>query len=188
MQDGKSSLDAARQVSLPGCMQPQPECSTRQGRTMKIYLQLLIAACSMAFGLPAQASDLIETASVSGGTKSFVEAAKTSGLSDSLKNKGPYTIFAPDDAAFAKLPAAERDALMKDKTKLAKILAYHVIPGTVKVADVKPGKVQTIEGDTLTLKSDNGKITVNEANVTQSDVTADNGVIHIIDKVVIPKE
>lgn len=155
---------------------------------MKKFFRRMIVACGMAFAFSAaQASDLIETAAQSGGTKSFVEAAKTAGLSDSLKTKGPYTVFAPDDAAFAKLPAAERDALMKDKAKLAKVLAYHVIPGSVKVAEVKPGKVQTIEGDTLTLKSDNGKVTVNDANVTQSDVTADNGVIHIIDTVVIPK-
>jgi uncharacterized surface protein with fasciclin (FAS1) repeats len=77
---------------------------------------------------------------------------------------------------------------MKDKKKLAQVLTYHVIPGKVMVAEVKPGKVQTMEGASLTLKSDNGKVTVDDANVTQSDVTADNGVIHIIDTVVLPKQ
>lgn len=134
------------------------------------------------------AADLIETAATSGGAKKFASAAKTSGLADSLKTDGPYTVFVPEDSAFEKLPPATRDALLKDKNKLAHVLAYHVIPGKVMVADVKPGQVKTIEGSALTLSSDNGKVTVNDANVTQSDVTADNGVIHMIDTVVLPKE
>jgi uncharacterized surface protein with fasciclin (FAS1) repeats len=140
------------------------------------------------FTLPAIASDVVETAATSGGAKTFAAAAKSSGLSESLKNNGPYTVFAPDDAAFAKLPPDTREALMKDKSKLAHVLAYHVIPGKVLVAEVKPGEVKTLEGNTVKLTSDNGKITVNEANVTQSDTEADNGVVHIIDTVVLPKD
>lgn len=145
---------------------------------------ILLSICT----LPAVASDVVETAATSGGAKTFAAAAKSSGLSESLKNSGPYTVFAPDDAAFAKLPPDTREALMKDKSKLAHVLAYHVIPGKVLVAEVKPGEVKTLEGDTIKLTSDNGKITVNEANVTQSDTEADNGVVHIIDTVVLPKD
>jgi hypothetical protein len=133
------------------------------------------------------ASDLVETASSSGEIKTFVAALKTAGVADSLKSDGPYTVFAPADSAFDKLPPDTRSELMKDKKKLAEVLAYHVIRGKVLVADVKPGKVETIQGSPLTIKSDNGKVTVDEANVTQSDVTADNGVIHVIDTVVLPK-
>jgi uncharacterized surface protein with fasciclin (FAS1) repeats len=134
------------------------------------------------------ASDLVETASSSGEIKTFVAALKSAGVADSLKSDGPYTIFAPADSAFAKLDPDTKNELMKDKKKLAQVLTYHVIPGKVMVAEVKPGKVQTMEGASLTLKSDNGKVTVDDANVTQSDVTADNGVIHIIDTVVLPKQ
>jgi uncharacterized surface protein with fasciclin (FAS1) repeats len=149
----------------------------------------VMAAVMLSFGTSfVFAADLVETAATSGGAKKFASALKASGLADSLKGDGPYTIFVPEDSAFEKLPPATRDALMKDKTKLAQVLAYHVIPGKLMVADVKPGKVKTIEGSALTLSSDNGKVTVDEANVTQSDVTADNGVIHVIDTVVLPKQ
>jgi uncharacterized surface protein with fasciclin (FAS1) repeats len=149
----------------------------------------VMAAVMLSFGTSfVFAADLVETAATSGGAKKFASALKASGLADSLKGDGPYTIFVPEDSAFEKLPPATRDALMKDKTKLAQVLAYHVIPGKLMVADVKPGKVKTIEGSALTLSSDNGKVMVDEANVTQSDVTADNGVIHVIDTVMLPKQ
>ncbi|MEN3296494.1 MAG: hypothetical protein V7642_5747 [Burkholderiales bacterium] len=135
----------------------------------------------------AMASDLVETAASSGEIKTFAAALKSASFAESLKKDGPYTVFAPADSAFDKLPPSTRNELLKDKAKLAEVLAYHVIPGKVLVADVKPGKVQTIQGSPLTIKSDNGKVTVDEANVTQSDVTADNGVIHVIDTVVLPK-
>ncbi len=134
----------------------------------------------------ALAADLVETAATSGTFKTFLAAAKTAGITDTLKNSGPYTIFAPSDSAFKKLPPDTLNSLMKDKAKLAGVLAHHVIPGKVTVADVKPGKVETIQGDVLTLTSDNGKVTVDSANVIQSDLIADNGVIHEIDMVVIP--
>ena len=134
----------------------------------------------------AHAADLVETAATSGSFKTFLAAAKAAGIADTLKNSGPYTIFAPSDSAFNHLPPGTVTSLMKDKAKLAEILAYHVIPGKVTVADVKPGKVKTMQGETLTLTSDNGKVTVNNANVIQSDLIADNGVIHEIDALVLP--
>ncbi|HEX7635886.1 MAG TPA: fasciclin domain-containing protein, partial [Noviherbaspirillum sp.] len=94
--------------------------------------------------------------------------------------------FAPTDEAFKKLPSGTMEALWKDKNRLAQVLAHHVIPGRVAVADVKPGKVKTIQGEPLMLTSDNGKVTVDNANVIQSDLMADNGIIHEIDAVVLP--
>lgn len=136
----------------------------------------------------ALAADLVETASTSGTFKTFLLAAKAAGLTDTLKASGPYTIFAPGDAAFNKLPPGKMESLMKDKEKLAELLSHHIIPGKVTVADVKPGKVATLQGDQVTLTSDNGKVTVDNANVIQSDLMADNGVIHEIDVVVLPEE
>jgi uncharacterized surface protein with fasciclin (FAS1) repeats len=136
----------------------------------------------------ANAADILETASNTSTFKTFLNAAKSAGLADTLKQGGPYTIFVPTNAAFDKLSPETRNELLKDKSKMAHVLAYHVIPGKVMIADVKPGKVKTIEGAPLTLKSDNGKVTLNEeANITQSDIQADNGVIHEIDTVVLPK-
>lgn len=134
----------------------------------------------------ALAEDIIEAATKSGSFKLFVAAAKSAGFSETLKNSGPYTVFAPTDDAFAKLSPGQWEALSKDRIKLAKVISYHVIPGKVMVTEVKPGPVKTTEGTEIKLKSDNGKITVNEANVTLSDIPADNGVIHAIDQVLIP--
>jgi uncharacterized surface protein with fasciclin (FAS1) repeats len=162
--------------------------SIEQGISMKTSIAGnagVLAVCLIA--TQTLASDLVDTAASSGEAKSFVAALKTVELSQSLKKDGPYTVFAPSDAAFNKLPPDTKNELMRDKTKLEKVLAYHVIPGKVMVADVKPGKVQTLQGELITIKSDNGKVTVDDANVTQSDVTADNGVIHLIDTVVLPK-
>lgn len=134
------------------------------------------------------AADLLETATARAGVKSFAASIRSSGLSETMKNNGPFTIFAPSNSALDKLPQVTRDAYRKDKDKVAKLVGHHVIPGRVLVADVKPGKVQTIAGTVVTLRSDNGKITVDDANVTESGVPADNGVIHVIDTVLLPAE
>src|SRR5947209_2117800 len=95
------------------------------------------------------AADIVDTAAAAGTFKTFTAALKASGFTEALKTPGPYTVFAPSDEAFAKLPAGTWDALVKDKAKLAQVLAYHVIPGKVLVAEVKPGDVKTVEGSTL---------------------------------------
>ena len=155
---------------------------------MQRFFILIATAITLTF-IPFQifAADLIETASNSGTSKIFLAAVKTAGLTETLKNSGPYTVFVPTDAAFEKLPAGALEALLKDKNRLAQVLTYHVIPGKVMIAEVKPGKVKTMQGNLLTLTSDNGKVTVNDANVIQSDMTADNGVIHEVDALVLPK-
>lgn len=114
-------------------------------------------------------------------------AVEAAGLVDTLKGPGPFTVFAPTDAAFAKIPKAKLDALLKDKAALAKVLTYHVVSGKVMAADVKSGMVKTVEGASLTIKAKGGKVMVDKAHVTKTDITADNGVIHVIDTVLMPK-
>jgi uncharacterized surface protein with fasciclin (FAS1) repeats len=114
-------------------------------------------------------------------------ALQQAGLVDTLKGKGPYTVFAPTDAAFAKIPKDQLDALLADKAKLTKVLTYHVVPGTVMAKDVKPGSVRTVEGSSVMVRADGGKVMVDNATVTATDVKADNGVIHVIDTVSLPK-
>ena len=104
-----------------------------------------------------------------------------------LKGKGPFTVFAPTDAAFAKVPKADLDALLADKAKLAAVLTYHVVPGKVMAKDVKPGKVKTVQGSELTVAADGGGVMVDGAKVVKTDIVADNGVIHVIDSVMMPK-
>ena len=113
-------------------------------------------------------------------------ALEKAGLIDTLKGKGPFTVFAPTDAAFAKVPKADLDALLADKEKLVAVLTYHVVPGNVMAKDVKAGKVKTVQGSDLTLTTSGG-VKVDGANVVKTDIVADNGVIHVIDSVVLPK-
>ena len=134
----------------------------------------------------AQAKDIVDTAVGAGNFNTLATALQAAGLVDTLKGPGPFTIFAPTDAAFAKIPKADLDALLKDKAKLTAVLTYHVVPGKVMAADVKPGKVKTVQGGSLTVATAGG-VTVDNAKVTATDIVADNGVIHVIDTVVMPK-
>ena len=133
------------------------------------------------------AQDIVDTAAAAGQFKTLVAAVKAAGLVETLKGPGPFTVFAPTDAAFAKLPAGTVDGLLKDPAKLRSILTYHVVPGAVMAKDVRTGDVKTVQGQTVALKADMGKVTVNGANVTGADVVATNGVIHVIDTVILPK-
>jgi len=134
----------------------------------------------------AQAKDIVDTAVAAGSFKTLATALTAAGLVDTLKGKGPFTVFAPTDEAFAKVPKADLDALLKDKAKLTAVLTYHVVPGKVMAADVKAGKVKTVQGSELTVTTMGG-VKVDNANVVKTDIVADNGVIHVIDSVVIPK-
>lgn len=135
-----------------------------------------------------QAVNLFDAANNSSTFKTYLSAVKTAGLTDKLKTGGPFTIFAPSDAAFSNLPAGQWEQLLEDKPELIRVLNYHMMPGKVKVTEVKPGTIASAEGSLLDLKSDNGMVTVNGARVTESDITADNGVIHAIDKVLMPPD
>lgn len=144
----------------------------------------LVAVSTVATAAPN--ADIIDTAKAAGSFNTLVVAIDAAGLTETLKGKGPYTVFAPTDEAFAKLPPGTVEALLKDKEKLAKILTYHVVAGQVMAKDVKPGKVTTVEGDKLNITKSSAGVKVNNANVIKTDVAASNGVIHVIDTVVIP--
>jgi uncharacterized surface protein with fasciclin (FAS1) repeats len=146
----------------------------------------LAAAMTLAIG-SASAADIVDTAKSAGTFNTLTAAIEAAGLVDTLKGPGPFTVFAPTDAAFAKIPKAKLDALLKDKAALTKVLTYHVVSGKVMAADVKPGMVKTVEGDSVTVKATGGKVMVDKANVTKTDIAADNGVIHVIDTVLMPK-
>ena len=148
----------------------------------------IIAAATIAVAVsPVFAKDIVQTAQDNGNFKTLVVALTEAGLVDTLKGKGPYTVFAPTDAAFAKIPKDQLDALLKDKAKLSKVLTYHVVSGSVMAKDVKPGAVKTVEGASFMVKTEGGKVMVDNAIVTATDIQTDNGVIHVIDTVILPK-
>lgn len=131
--------------------------------------------------------NIVETAVSAGQFTTLVAAVKAAGLVDTLSGPGPFTVFAPNDAAFAKLPAGTVEALLADIPKLTKILTYHVVAGKVLAADVvKLSSAKTVEGSDVQIHV-NGGVKVNESNVIGTDVVADNGVIHIVDSVILPK-
>ena len=133
-------------------------------------------------------ADIVDTAVKAGSFNTLVAAVKAAGLVDTLKGAGPFTVFAPTDEAFAKLPNGTVDALLKDIPKLKKILTYHVVSGKVKAADfsLTLKSATTVEGSDVKIDASNGGVKVNNATVATPDVAADNGVIHIIDTVLIP--
>ncbi len=149
-------------------------------------MKKLIALTTLSLAaLAAQAKDIVDTAVAAGQFKTLATALQAAGLVDTLKGPGPFTVFAPTDAAFAKLPKDQLDALLKDKARLTAVLTYHVVPGKVMAKDVQPGQVKTVQGSALTLATAGG-VTVNQARVTGADIVASNGVIHVIDSVVLP--
>ncbi len=134
--------------------------------------------------------DIVDTAVAAGSFKTLVAAVKAAGLVDTLKGTGPFTVFAPTDEAFAKLPAGTVENLLKpeNKAKLQGILTYHVVPGTVLAKDVATLKTaKTVNGQELTVKASNGSVMINDAKVIKTDILSTNGVIHVIDSVVMPK-
>jgi uncharacterized surface protein with fasciclin (FAS1) repeats len=155
---------------------------------MKLRLAILMFG-ALAFSSLAAAADIVDTA-VAGGFTTLVAAVKAAGLVDTLKGPGPFTVFAPTDAAFAKLPPGTLDSLLKpeNKAKLVSILTYHVVAGSVMAADVvKLHSAKTVQGESLTIKVKDGAVMVNNAHVTKTDIAASNGVIHVIDTVLMPK-
>jgi uncharacterized surface protein with fasciclin (FAS1) repeats len=135
-------------------------------------------------------NDIVDIASGSADHSTLVAAVSAAGLVETLKGAGPFTVFAPTNAAFNALPAGTVDGLLKPESKadLTKILTYHVVAGSVKAADLQDGqKVTTLQGEELTVSIKDGKVMINGANVTAADLTGSNGVIHVIDAVLLPK-
>ncbi|MEO6746575.1 MAG: fasciclin domain-containing protein [Caldimonas sp.] len=150
-------------------------------------MKKILAMSVLSFAaLSAQAKDIVDTAVGAGNFKTLAAALTAAGLVDTLKGPGPFTVFAPTDEAFAKIPKAQLDALLADKAKLTSVLTYHVVPGKVMAKDVKAGKVKTVQGSELTVGTTGG-VMVDGAKVTATDIVADNGVIHVIDSVMLPK-
>jgi uncharacterized surface protein with fasciclin (FAS1) repeats len=157
-------------------------------------IQNVVLAATLALGsIGAQATamgpsqDIVDTAVAAGSFKTLAAALQAADLIDTLKGPGPFTVFAPTDAAFAKIPKADLDALLKDKKALTAVLTYHVVSGKVMAADVvKLTQANTLEGSSVKIRVLGGKVMVNNANVTATDIIASNGVIHVIDTVIMP--
>ena len=135
----------------------------------------------------APSKDIIDTAVAAGNLTKFMSAVKTAGLTDTLTSKGPFTVFAPTDEAFKKLASGALEALIKDTAKLKAVLSYHVVKGHFLAKEVKPGEVMTVQGSPLMASMSSSGLEVNGARVKQADIVATNGVIHVIDAVIMPK-
>ncbi len=159
-----------------------------------MYLKnLIIAAATIAVIPFAQAGsygnkpDIVDTAVESGSFNTLVTAVKEAGLVETLKGEGPFTVFAPTDEAFAKIPADDLTALLADKEALTRVLTYHVVPGKVMASDVAAlSSAKSVEGGTIAITNGGGGVRVDNANVVQTDIEASNGVIHVIDSVIMP--
>jgi uncharacterized surface protein with fasciclin (FAS1) repeats len=153
---------------------------------MKRIVSLLILTAALAFN--AAAADIVDTAVSAGGFNTLVTAVKAAGLVETLKSAGPFTVFAPTDEAFAKLPAGTLDSLLKDPEKLKQILTYHVVAGKVMASDVvKIKSAKTVQGSSAKVKVSGGNVMIDNAKVVKTDIACDNGVIHVIDTVILPK-
>lgn len=160
-------------------------------KTIRILTLTALVAASALLGVARAESpgkDIVAVASGAGSFNTLVAAVKAAGLVETLQGAGPFTVFAPTDEAFAKLPKGTVENLLKpeNKEKLVAILTYHVVPGKVMAADVKTMKAKTVNGQSLDVKVADGAVTVDNAKVVKTDVAASNGVIHVIDTVVMP--
>ncbi|MBY0552473.1 MAG: fasciclin domain-containing protein [Candidatus Obscuribacterales bacterium] len=132
--------------------------------------------------------DIVDTAVSNGSFNTLVSALKAAGLVDTLKGPGPFTVFAPTDEAFKKIPNADLQALLADKAKLTAVLTYHVLPGSVKAGEVTDGKAaKTVQGSDVHFSLKDGKAKIEDATITATDIATSNGVIHVIDTVIMPK-
>jgi uncharacterized surface protein with fasciclin (FAS1) repeats len=181
------AVAAAAALTLAACSSSGDDTATSEPSAAAS--EEAAAETDMANEAPASAGTLVDVAAAAGQFSTVLAAAEAAGLVDTLNGAGPFTVFAPTDEAFAALPAGLVDALLlpENKDVLAKILTYHVVPGTVMAADIADGEVATVEGQNVTLSTADG-VTVNGAKVIQADVVADNGVIHVIDAVIVPPD
>jgi len=155
-----------------------------------LTLSLLVSTSAFAASPQLLTKNIVDTAVSAGSFKTLTTALKAAGLVETLKGKGPFTVFAPTDEAFAKLPAGTVESLLEpaNKKKLTAILTYHVVAGNVKAADVvKLTSAKTLNGESVTIKTAGGKVMINDATVVKADIAATNGTIHVIDTVLMPK-
>src|SRR4051794_8367340 len=155
---------------------------------MRLHLPVLLAGvAALAMVSNVSAADLVDTA-VAGHFNTLVAAVKAAGLVDTLKGPGPFTVFAPTDEAFAKLPAGTLESLLANPDKLKSGLTYHVVAGKVMSSGVKPGRVKTVQGSAAVVRQSGGGLTIDGANIVKTDIECTNGVIHVIDSVILPKQ
>ncbi len=155
-------------------------------RATILAILVSVVAAPAAFAEPK--ADIVDTAVGAGNFKILAKALTEAGLIDTLKGKGPFTVFAPTDDAFAKLPKGTVEALLADKKKLTAVLTYHVVAGKVMGADAaKLTSAKTVNGQSLAIKVKGGAVMINNAKVTKADIETTNGVIHVIDTVLLPK-
>lgn len=146
-----------------------------------------VSLLSLGISTSAFADDLLTTIAGESAYSTFASAVKTAGIEDSFKGDGPITVFAPNNEAFAKMPKAKLKKLMANKAELAKVLQYHIVAAKITNTDVAAGKVKTVEGEDLALSVTEG-VKVNNARVIGTELHADNGAIHTVDTVLIPKK
>ena len=159
-------------------------------KKLTLMLFILFSSTAIAMAGSGHMKNLVETAAGNDAFKTLVAAVKAAGLVETLAGKGPFTVFAPTNEAFAKLPEGTVESLLKpeNKDKLISVLTYHVVPGKVMSKDIKPSQmVKTVNGQQVSIKLSYGKVSIDGANVTAADVEAENGVIHVIDTVILPK-
>lgn len=183
------AVAAAAALTLAACSSSSDDATNSDPAASEAAAVADEAESEMASEAPAGAGTIVDIASTTDGFGTLVAAVQAAGLGETLAGEGPFTVFAPTDEAFAALPAGLVDALLlpENKDALAKILTYHVVPGTVMAADITDGEVATVEGQNVTLSTADG-VTVNGAKVVQADIVADNGVIHVIDAVILPPD
>ena len=157
-------------------------------QAMTIGLFTLAISMFAAAGHHGMKKDIVDTAVAAGDFNTLVTAVKAAGLVETLKGEGPFTVFAPTDAAFAKVPTDTLNALLADKAALANVLTYHVVAGKVMAADVvKLTSAETVQGQAVSIEVKDGKVYVDGSQVVATDIKASNGVIHVIDAVILPK-
>jgi uncharacterized surface protein with fasciclin (FAS1) repeats len=156
--------------------------------TTTLFAQEPMPKPAPAKAMASDKKDIIETAVAAGNFKTLATALTEAGLIETLKGSGPFTVFAPTDEAFAKIPKADLDALLKDKKKLTAVLTYHVVSGKVMAADAaKLTSAKTVNGAELKIAASGGSVKIDNANVSKADIECSNGVIHVIDAVIMPK-
>jgi len=157
-------------------------------QAMTVGLFTLALSMFAAAGHHGMKKDIVDTAVAAGDFNTLVTAVKAAGLVETLKGEGPFTVFAPTDAAFAKVPTDTLNALLADKAALANVLTYHVVAGKVMAADVvKLTSAETVQGQAVSVEVKDGKVYVDGAQVVTTDIKASNGVVHVIDAVILPK-
>lgn len=177
--------------STPGSMSSPTPNSTTEAPSSAPATSEPLQPSNRSTGTSQQAGGtIVDVAASSPSFKTLVTAVKAAGLTEVLSSEGPYTVFAPTDAAFAALPKGTLQKLLKPENKeaLKKVLTYHVVPGKVESSSIKPGQVETVEGSPVTVNVKGSSVTVNNAKVTTPDIPASNGVIHVIDKVILPPD